>query len=105
MKQVTNPHGGKILTLVCFLALAFLFTPSLAQNITPDVYEGLKYRYIGPPGNRTSAVVGEPGNHLVYYIGASSGGVWKTTDGGTHWLPIFDDQPAQSIGALAIAPL
>lgn len=64
----------------------------------------LQYRFIGPPGNRTSAVVGEPGNPNVYYVGAASGGIWKSIDGGWNWRPIFDSQPAQSIGSLAIAP-
>jgi photosystem II stability/assembly factor-like uncharacterized protein len=41
---------------------------------------------------------------MVYYIGASSGGIWKSTDAGLNWEPVFDDQPAQSIGAIAIAP-
>ena len=68
------------------------------------MYRVLRYRYIGPPGNRTSAVVGVPGDPLVYYIGASSGGIWKSADAGEHWEPIFDDQKVQSIGALAIAP-
>jgi photosystem II stability/assembly factor-like uncharacterized protein len=67
-------------------------------------YAGLKYRFIGPPGNRTSAVAGVPGDPNTYYVGAASGGVWKSTDGGIHWKPIFDDQPAQSIGSIAIAP-
>jgi len=75
-----------------------------APEITPDVYSALQYRYIGPPGNRTSAVVGVPGDPMVYYIGASSGGVFKSTDGGLNWDPVFDDMPAQSIGAIAIAP-
>jgi photosystem II stability/assembly factor-like uncharacterized protein len=64
----------------------------------------LRYRYIGPVGNRVSAVAGVAGDASVYYAGAASGGIWKTTDGGIHWQPIFDDQPAQSIGALAVAP-
>ena len=76
----------------------------LAQEINPDVYSGLRYRHIGPPGNRTSAVVGVPGDNLVCYIGAASGGVWKTTDGGTRWESVFDDHEVQSIGSLAIAP-
>ncbi|MEE8604239.1 MAG: hypothetical protein V3S65_02595, partial [Candidatus Aminicenantaceae bacterium] len=75
-----------------------------AQEITPEIFNTLRYRHIGPPGNRTSAVCGEPGNPLVYYIGASSGGIWKSTNGANTWFPIFDDQPVQSIGALAIAP-
>jgi photosystem II stability/assembly factor-like uncharacterized protein len=67
-------------------------------------FDQLVFRYIGPPGNRLSAVVGVPGDPNVFYAGAASGGVWKATDGGTRWDPIFDDQPAQSIGAIAIAP-
>ena len=70
----------------------------------PDPYAVLQYRFIGPPGNRVAAVVGVPGDPNVAYAGASSGGVWKTTDGGIHWKAVFDDQPAQSIGSIAIAP-
>jgi len=69
-----------------------------------DVYAGLRYRYIGPEGNRTDAVVSVAGDPLVYYAGAASGGIWKSTDGGIHWQPIFDEQMVSSIGALAIAP-
>ncbi len=69
-----------------------------------DRYEALPYRFIGPPGNRLSAVAGVPGDPNTYYAGAASGGVWKSTDAGVHWKPVFDDQPAQSIGSIAIAP-
>ena len=70
----------------------------------PGPYEALQYRFIGPPGNRVSAVVGVPGDPDVYYVGAASGGVWKSTDGGVNWKPIFDDQPVSSIGSIAVAP-
>jgi photosystem II stability/assembly factor-like uncharacterized protein len=78
--------------------------PLVAQQIDPARYEQLKYRYIGPEGNRATAVVGIPGAPRIYYAGAASGGIWKTTDGGTYWEPIFDHQPVASIGALAVAP-
>jgi photosystem II stability/assembly factor-like uncharacterized protein len=68
------------------------------------IYGALQYRFIGPPGNRLSAVAAVPGDLNVYYAGAASGGVWKSTDGGNRWRPIFDDQPAQSIGAITLAP-
>ncbi|MGM0465231.1 MAG: sialidase [Acidobacteriota bacterium] len=91
--------------LSVMVILLFLGTSQgFSQQITPDTYNVLRYRYIGPPGNRTSAVMGVPGDPLVYYIGASSGGIWKSTDGGEHWDSIFDDQPVQSIGAMAVAP-
>ena len=84
--------------------LAGLLVLSSAQQINPQIVDSLKYRYIGPVGNRVSAVAGVPGQPNVYYAGAASGGIFKTTDGGVHWEPIFDDQPVSSIGSLAVAP-
>ena len=90
-----------------FGALAVLsvgpVTRAQQAQISPDVYNEMKFRYIGPVGNRATAVVGIPGNPGVYYVGAASGGIFKSTDGGIHWDPIFDDQPVSSIGSLAIA--
>jgi photosystem II stability/assembly factor-like uncharacterized protein len=80
-----------------------LSTRAQQIQISPDVYNEMKFRYIGPVGNRATAVVGIPGNPNVYYVGAASGGIFKSTDGGVHWDPIFDDQPVSSIGSLAIA--
>jgi len=70
----------------------------------PSNLHQLQFRYLGPPGNRATAIVGDPDNPLVIYIGAASGGIFKTTDGGTQWKPIFDDQDVSAVGALAIAP-
>src|SRR3954452_21920919 len=77
-----------------------------AQSSRPaaDALAALKFRYIGPVGNRVIAVTGVPGSPHVYYAGAASGGVWKTADDGAHWEPLFDHQDVQSIGALAVAP-
>jgi len=85
------------------LLLAGFSAEASAQNIEPGLYTSLEYRHIGPPGNRLAAVVGIPGDPNVYYAGAASGGIWKTTDGGTHWESIFDDHEVSSVSALAVA--
>ena len=71
--------------------------------VSVEAYASLPWRNIGPEGNRFSAAAGIPGDPLTYYVGAASGGIYKTTDGGVHWVELFDDQPVLSIGALAVA--
>ena len=93
---------GLILGAVSVLLAAGIASPQQSQ-INPDVYNEIKFRYIGPVGNRATAVVGIPGNPNIYYVGAASGGIFKSTDAGIHWDPIFDDQPVSSIGSLAVA--
>ena len=93
--------------VIIVLALTSVGVGLVAQTSRPtpgaDVLRELRWRYIGPEGNRISAVAGVPGNALVYYAGSASGGIAKTVDGGVHWEQIFDDQPVQSIGSLAVA--
>jgi len=79
------------------------WTCAQQAQISPEVYNEMKFRYIGPVGNRATAVVGIPANPNVYYVGAASGGIFKSTDGGIHWDPIFDEEPVSSIGSLAVA--
>ncbi len=77
---------------------------SLAQQ--PDtLFKGMAYRLVGPfRGGRVLAVTGIPAEPGTYYFGAASGGVWKTTDGGANWQPLFDKEAVASIGAIAVAP-
>src|SRR5438067_4007283 len=76
-----------------------------AEPIEPRLYQEMRWRCIGPHrGGRTVGATGVPGKPNVFYIGVNNGGVWKSTDYGRVWSPIFDEQPTGSIGTLAVAP-
>jgi photosystem II stability/assembly factor-like uncharacterized protein len=94
----------RALSLLTALLSAGLMAQSGAQRPAPESYSQLRWRYIGPTGNRVTSVAGVPGDPLVYYAGAASGGIFKTIDGGIHWQSIFDDQPVASLGSIAVAP-
>lgn len=71
----------------------------------PSLFKDMKWRMIGPHrAGRTIGAVGVPQQPNVFYMAANNGGVWKTTDYGRTWDPIFDDQPTGSIGDIAVAP-
>ncbi|HEX7720508.1 MAG TPA: hypothetical protein VF397_00025, partial [Pyrinomonadaceae bacterium] len=91
----------RILSVSVFILLVTVV--ALVQAQQPNT-EAMRWRYIGPVGNRTTSIVGVPGQPYVYYAGSASGGIFKTTDGGIHWEAIFDGQPVSSVGSLAIAP-
>jgi hypothetical protein len=92
------------LARIALLASASILAFAQAPQIGSEQLNQLRYRYIGPVGNRVIAVAGIPGNPNIYYVGAASGGIFKTTDGGTEWQPIFDSHDVSSVGSLAIAP-
>jgi len=76
-----------------------------AQSIDQKLYSEMHWRQIGPPrAGRARALSGVPSQPNVFYIGFDNGGVWRSTDFGSTWLPLFDNQPTGSIGAIAVAP-
>ena len=80
-------------------------SPTPAGAIDEKLFKGMQWRQIGPfRGGRALTIEGVPGEPDTYYFGAVAGGVWKTTDGGANWKPLFDKEPISSIGAIAIAP-
>jgi photosystem II stability/assembly factor-like uncharacterized protein len=89
-----------------FLVLAAVISrPGSAQKVDPSLYSSLEWRMIGPfRAGRTIGATGVRGQPNVFYMGVNNGGVWKTTDYGRVWTPIFDAQPTGSIGDLAVAP-
>jgi photosystem II stability/assembly factor-like uncharacterized protein len=92
--------------LLAVLAVAALPHVAAQQGrVDSSLYSGLRWRLVGPfRGGRVNGVAGVPGQINVFYFGSVGGGVWKTTNAGRTWLPIFDSQPVASIGAVAVAP-
>lgn len=79
--------------------------PLVASQFDPSLFAAMKWRQIGPfRGGRVSAVAGVIEQPGTYYMGSPSGGLWKSTDAGTVWRPIFDQTHSASIGAIAVAP-
>jgi photosystem II stability/assembly factor-like uncharacterized protein len=81
-------------------------SPANKGSIVPALFKNLEWRNIGPANmmGRTTDIEGVPGNPNIVYVGTASGGIWKTTNGGITWKPIFDEQPVASIGDLALEP-
>ncbi len=101
--------AGAILSasLVAILSGGYLLRAqeSKAEKESKDnSFQGMKWRLIGPfRGGRVLAVSGIPGDSNTYYFGAVAGGVWKSTDAGLDWTPLFDKESVSSIGAIAVA--
>jgi photosystem II stability/assembly factor-like uncharacterized protein len=95
-----------VVTIIVLLTAVFSVSAQTQAGTVPeDVFNGLQWRLLGPfRGGRVVAVAGVPGSSTTFYFGSVGGGIWKTTDAGTTWNPIFDHQSVASIGALAVAP-
>jgi photosystem II stability/assembly factor-like uncharacterized protein len=90
---------------MALMILGALVRPSRPEEVNAGLFSSLRWRLIGPfRGGRVTAVAGVPGQPNVYYFSSPGGGVWKTTDAGRVWQPIFDSQSVAPIGALVVAP-
>jgi photosystem II stability/assembly factor-like uncharacterized protein len=93
-------HTKRLLAPLAFVLLAL----PLAAQVDPSYLTGMRWRGIGPfRGGRTVGAAGVPSQPNLFYIGVNNGGVWRTTDYGRTWTPIFDDQPTGSVGAVAVS--
>ena len=108
-----NLKRGFVLLFIVALALQLAVartqresTPAGKGTINPALFKHLEWRNIGPANmmGRTTDIEGVPGNPNIVYVGTASGGIWKTTNGGITWKPIFDEQRVASIGDLALEP-
>ncbi|PYS77713.1 MAG: hypothetical protein DMF66_08895, partial [Acidobacteria bacterium] len=90
---------------VAALLVGVLLPRAAARRQNTGLYSALRWRMIGPPrGGRVNAVAGVPGEPTTFYFGSVGGGVWKTTNSGRTWTPIFDSEPIASVGAIGVAP-
>src|SRR5512146_1417275 len=99
---VIRSCGLRVLAALAFAAVLLALAPVRARQTDPSYFGELRWRSIGPPrSGYVSAPAGVPGDPTTYYAGMPEGGVWKTTNGGTTWKPIFDDMHVASVGAVA----
>ncbi|HMK05269.1 MAG TPA: hypothetical protein VK489_13795, partial [Ferruginibacter sp.] len=92
------------LAFIFGISLMLAYHNSTGQKISLSQFKNLKPRNIGPAGmsGRITTIDAVVANPNIFYVGAASGGVWKTENSGNSWAPVFDEQPIQNIGAIAI---
>ena len=105
-RQVYNEEMKRLAVVTALLLATIAVRPMFSQSFTADTFSGLHARSIGPAvtSGRVMTIAVDPTNTAVFYIGAASGGVWKTANGGASWQPVFDTQGSFSIGWVTIDP-
>ena len=105
-KREANPRVLRIRVSLNLFAFALMAAMAVrAQAVPGEFLQNLHWRLIGPfRGGRAVAAAGIPGEPNTFYFGSVEGGVWKTTNAGQTWAPIFDSEPTASVGAIAVAP-
>ncbi|HKV91746.1 MAG TPA: glycosyl hydrolase [Candidatus Angelobacter sp.] len=104
-KRVKTSATGKLAKPPAAKSTALPIPATANTPIDEKAFGAMRWRQVGPfRGGRVLAVTGVPGEPNVFYFGAVAGGVWKSTDSGVNWQPIFDKEPIASIGAIAVAP-
>src|SRR5436305_2111970 len=94
-----------VLTLIVAATVGHAQQRGAPAPVAPTPPDPFRFQMMGPAeGGRVASISGVPGNPRVWYLGAASGGVWKSVDSGATFRPVFDSMPVQAIGALAVAP-
>ena len=98
---MSTPH---VVRLSCWTALFICCSTIAFAQLDTALFSGLRTRSIGPAGmsGRIASIDAVNASPEIMYVGAATGGVWKSTNGGVQWKSIFDDQPVAAIGAVAI---
>src|SRR3989454_3389253 len=103
-RRARTLHNPRMRTSIVVLSVLALL-PARAPSQTPDLATAVRWRTIGPfRAGRARALAATLGRPTVFYIGFDNGGVWRSSDYGNNWEPLFDQQATGSIGAIAVAP-
>lgn len=103
IRSLKSLHFSAVLSLFLLLTVSTIIAQT--ETDTEEMLKSFTWREIGPanPGGRITDIEGVNGNPKIIYVGAATGGLWKTTNAGTTWEPIFDDQPNASIGDIGLS--